>query len=175
MRIDDKYLEFDPPYRAGYRPLSSISELLLIEGFDQEIFKKIKPYVSALPPRSALNVNTAPEEVLQAIHRSLSATDAKQFISDRGEKGYENSAGFLKAQVLQSLIQQQKKDNKDLNKIEERDFVVMSEYFELFGTVNLGERSSRLQSVIKRDRTSGTMTVLSRDLTQLEPNRPPET
>jgi general secretion pathway protein K len=64
---DPIYLERTPAYRVSHMPLSSISELGLIQGFSPERVAALTPYVSALPQESHINVNTAPAEVLAAL------------------------------------------------------------------------------------------------------------
>ena len=57
---DDYYLGLEYPYLAANRKLVSVSELRLIKGIDQKIYERLSPYVTALPERTAINVNTAP-------------------------------------------------------------------------------------------------------------------
>lgn len=77
---DAYYQEQDPPYRAANRPLLSIDELGLIEGFDERLVAVMKQYFSVYPfapggctaksVGCGINVNTAPPHVLGLLYVS---------------------------------------------------------------------------------------------------------
>jgi len=46
---DDYYQQQEPPYRAANRPLLSVDELRLVEGFDAELVRALRAYVSVYP------------------------------------------------------------------------------------------------------------------------------
>ncbi|MBT6275631.1 MAG: type II secretion system minor pseudopilin GspK [Chromatiales bacterium] len=77
------YAGASPPYRPANAPFVSPSELRLVSGFDAESVALLLPYVSALPGRTDVNVNTAPAEVLQALVGNTSASVAQNFIATR--------------------------------------------------------------------------------------------
>lgn len=81
---DLEYLRRDPAYRTSGRPLSSPSELLMIEGFDMAAYRRLEPFVTALPTRTPLNVNTATGEMLQALLGPL-PEDVAETLRVRGE------------------------------------------------------------------------------------------
>lgn len=78
---DLTYLGKPEPYRSANQPLQSVDELSRIQGFDDDVIKKLKPFIAAIPvitppaqdastptiPVTPLNVNTAPKEVLDAV------------------------------------------------------------------------------------------------------------
>lgn len=65
---DGHYTGLDKPYRAANQKLSSIGELKYIKGFNEKIIKKLSPFVTVLPTtRLQINLNTAPEMLLQAM------------------------------------------------------------------------------------------------------------
>ena len=66
---DETYLALQPPYLAANRPLADVAELALVRGFDDGVRARLRPFVTALPVFTAVNVNTAPPEVLAAGHR----------------------------------------------------------------------------------------------------------
>lgn len=72
---DNHYLALARPHRAANQLLAQVDELYRVKGFDARTVAKLRPFVTALPVRTAVNVNTAPLEVLQAI---LPATPAKE-------------------------------------------------------------------------------------------------
>jgi general secretion pathway protein K len=63
---DLTYLAKDPPYRSAHRWIFDINELYRIKDFTPEIVEKLRPYITALPTTTYLNVNTAPEILLLA-------------------------------------------------------------------------------------------------------------
>lgn len=72
---DGLYLSRQPPHRAGNLPLTSISELLQLPGFTRELYERLAPHVTALPPSaSTVNVCMADGVVLDALY-ALSQTN----------------------------------------------------------------------------------------------------
>jgi general secretion pathway protein K len=64
---DSVYTGMDPPHLAANMPITRASELLVLPGFGPERYARLKPYVSALPVGTPLNVCTAPGVVLDAL------------------------------------------------------------------------------------------------------------
>ena len=67
-----------PPYRAANRPLLSVDELGLVEGFDAALVDVIRPYVTVYPfvGGGGVNPNTAAPHILALI-----------FYNDEGGEG----------------------------------------------------------------------------------------
>ena len=63
---DSVYLGQTPPYRTANMYITSTSELLALPGFGRDRYKKLEPFVTALPYGTALNLCTAPGAVLDA-------------------------------------------------------------------------------------------------------------
>jgi type II secretory pathway component PulK len=82
-REDDYYQLQQPAYRAANRPLFSLDELGLVEGFDRVLVDAIRPYATVYPySRSAesdsnvddgigVNPNTAPAHVLALLFHGM--------------------------------------------------------------------------------------------------------
>jgi general secretion pathway protein K len=134
---DDSYLRETPPYRAANRPLVSISELRLVKGYSAEIVAMLEPYITALPEPTALNVNTAPALVLQALHAELDPTDAEQIIDARGDDGFPELEDFLALDALAGL-------QLDV------DVGVKSDWFNVLTDVRIGRGQARLESRLQR-------------------------
>jgi general secretion pathway protein K len=65
---DSLYLSQTPPHRTGNLLLSSVSELQQLPGFNRELYLKLLPHVTALPPGvRTINVCTADGVVLDAL------------------------------------------------------------------------------------------------------------
>ena len=65
------YLALPQPYRAGNQNLQQVDELRRIRGFDAATVSRLTPFVTALPFRTEINLNTAPQEVLAALFSAL--------------------------------------------------------------------------------------------------------
>lgn len=93
---DERYQRRDPPYRAPNRPLLSVDELRLVEGFDGQLVDALTPFVSVYPlvGGSGVNLNTAPPWVLIQLQRGTEVSGTTPFdeklvrrIVDAREKG----------------------------------------------------------------------------------------
>jgi general secretion pathway protein K len=72
---DSLYASQTPPHRTGNLLLTSISELQQMPGFNRELYLRLAPFVTALPPTAnKINVCTADREVLDALF-AVSAND----------------------------------------------------------------------------------------------------
>jgi len=68
---DDIYTSLKPAYLVPNMPITRISELFALKGFGLARFRKLEPFVSALPPGTPLNICTAPGEVLDSFGASM--------------------------------------------------------------------------------------------------------
>ncbi len=82
---DAFYMALSPPRRPTNRPLVTIDELALVAGYSPNVLARLRPFVTALPASTgiAINVNTAPPEVLSAVMDGLSLADANRVASSR--------------------------------------------------------------------------------------------
>jgi len=64
---DPVYLGVDPPHLAANMPITRASELMSLPEFGAERFRRLQPYVTALPVETKLNVCTASGIVLDAL------------------------------------------------------------------------------------------------------------
>jgi general secretion pathway protein K len=70
---DSYYQEQTPPYRSANRPLLSLDELRMVEGFDGPLLEALRPYVTVYPwapsaeSGSGINPNTAASHVLSLL------------------------------------------------------------------------------------------------------------
>jgi len=70
---DAVYTAQNPPYRTGNWPMLSPTELMNMPGFGADRYRKIAPYVTALPTATAqINICTASGVVLESLAESLS-------------------------------------------------------------------------------------------------------
>lgn len=103
---DLNYLGKTIPYRTADTPLRSVDELYRIEGFDANIIKKLRPFVTAIPVvntgpvapgkkafsilMTPINVNTANPEVLNAVFGQAGA----DIVTQRESKFFQDQADF---------------------------------------------------------------------------------
>jgi general secretion pathway protein K len=80
---DAYYLGLRKPYRAANAPMSQVEELYRVRGFDAATVAKLKPYVTALPAETWINVNTASETVLKAALPRAPADLLAKFLEER--------------------------------------------------------------------------------------------
>lgn len=97
---DDLYMGTPLPYRSANRYMASASELLLLARMNVKDYRRLAPFVTALPAPTAINVNTASMEVLRALADGISESDAGTLIESRGEKGYKSVQEFLQHPAL---------------------------------------------------------------------------
>lgn len=93
---DAYYLARDPPYLTANRPLIDLAELALVAGFDDGVRARLRPYVTALPGLTAVNVNTAPAEVLAALIDGLDLGNAQAMVAQRDRAYFRDAGDFTK-------------------------------------------------------------------------------
>jgi general secretion pathway protein K len=93
---DAYYLSLQPAYFAANRPLTDLGELSLVRGFDHGVRARLKPFVTALPRYTAVNVNTAPPEVLAAVVQGLGLDSARALVAKRESVYFLNPADFIR-------------------------------------------------------------------------------
>lgn len=65
---DSLYTSQSPPHRTGNLPITSVTELMQVPGFTRELYLKLLPHVTALPPSvRTINVCMADGFVLDAL------------------------------------------------------------------------------------------------------------
>lgn len=93
---DGYYLALQPPYLAANQPLTDVAELALVRGFDDNVRARLRPFVTALPRITAVNVNTASPEVLAAVVEGLDLDDARALIAQRERTYFRGFSEFFR-------------------------------------------------------------------------------
>jgi general secretion pathway protein K len=135
---DETYLLLDTPYRAANQPLTDISELRLVKGYNAEAIEKLRAFIVALPEATPINVNTASAEVLSTVAKDLSTSEGEALVEARGEEGFGNVDSFLQ--------------EPDLNgkEVSPDSLSVTSQWFLMVSEANIGDGRARLASLIQR-------------------------
>jgi general secretion pathway protein K len=85
---DQIYTSQTPPYRTGNWPMMSPSELMNMPGFGADRYRKIAPFVTALPTAMAtINVCTAPSQVLESLADNLSGEYGPEVLASGRKTG----------------------------------------------------------------------------------------
>jgi len=84
-----------PPDPAPNRTLIDVGELVLVRGFDAAARARLRPFVTALPRFTAVNVNTATPEVLAAVIDGLDLDAARELAVLRSRAYFRDRADFL--------------------------------------------------------------------------------
>lgn len=92
---DAYYLGLDAPYLAANRPLADLDELARVRGFEPAVRERLRPFVTALPRATAVNVNTASPEVLAALLPGLGLEAARALVVSRERSIFLDRTGFL--------------------------------------------------------------------------------
>ncbi len=141
---DYDYLGEDPPYRAANRQFVQVEELQKVRGFDARTFATLKPYITALPQGTKINVNTCDPLLLRILAPGLSLlpqSDADNLVSGRGKAGYKNIEDFLKSPEMSG----------NRSQIAAPLVTVSSDYFSVRSLASSGRMKVALVSAIQRE------------------------
>jgi general secretion pathway protein K len=125
-------------YIAVNRPLTDAAELALVPGFDAAVRARLRPYVTALPRFTALNVNTASPEVLAAVVRGLDLEDARALTAQRSRAYFRNLTEFLVQLPAHAVV-------------EGNDISTASQYFLASVRVTVGGAQARGTALLARE------------------------
>ncbi len=115
------YARMDPPYQVAHRKMVSSSELRLVAGINAALYRRLRPYIIALPATNVpIDLNSASKMMLMSLlHGDESAADAViQF--RKSKHGFINSDQFFGLASVKPLVQQGDKKNpfQDLVSVE---------------------------------------------------------
>jgi general secretion pathway protein K len=137
---DQVYTSQTPPYRTGNFPMMSPTELMNMPGFGADRYRKIAPYVTALPTATAkLNICTAPPLVLESLSVNLSGEFSRspEVLTNARKTGC-----FPEQATLTTII------GKSIANVP--PFGTNSSYFRLTTRVTLGTTEFTLYSLLWR-------------------------
>ncbi|MDY6946615.1 MAG: type II secretion system minor pseudopilin GspK [Pseudomonadota bacterium] len=137
---DPVYTNLSPPYRTANMPITRASELLSLPEFGPERYRKLAPYVTALPAGTGINLCTASPELLDAL-----VEGSRQFTVGR-EAGKQTRAQrcFPNKQEFEAgLTPDQKQELGDV-------VAETSDYFLATTWVTLGTQRFTLYSLLYR-------------------------
>jgi len=136
--LNQYYLELAAPYRSAHRPMLSISELRLVRGVNPAIYQALKPYVTALPSKVSTNVQTASAPVLMTLGDSIKLDVAKAIVAARAKKPFLSKQDVTNLDIIKN------------HPIQNKDFVVVSQYFLLETTVSIEDQQMVIYTLLER-------------------------
>ncbi len=148
---DQVYTSQMPPYRTGNWPMLSPSELMNLPGFGADRYRKIAPYVTALPSSTVpINICTAPAAVLESLAENLNGEYTPEVLANGRKSGC-----FPDLNAFRAIVGPQ-----GLAAINGR-FGQTSQYFRLTARITLGTTEFTLYSLLLRG-NGGKITPLLR-------------
>ncbi len=147
IRYPDGMEENYDTYRVANREIADISELLLVHNVTQEIYEKLKPHITALPPATTINVNTMSGEIFSALSEE---GDVDRFLEEREDEEFDSVQDFIERMQIP---------------VPTEGLSVSTRYFRAYGQVTQGDMTFNLTSLMYRD-DQGKTIVLNRTLGQ---------
>lgn len=155
------YQGLEPAYLTPNTKFHSVEELKLVRGFEGKNYDLIRPYVTALPEQTKININTAPALLLASIDPKLDVKAVEQEL----KKKQANLSYFNNAEELWQLNAFSGIDGQ--NKTDATALIdVRSNYFTAQIEVGLSERKRQfVSSFVRKDKQ---VTVYSRSLASFQ-------
>jgi len=135
---DAWYLAQSPPSLAANAPVERVDELLAVRGANAASLSRLRPFISAIDAPAAVNVNTAPPEVLTALVPGLDRAGALALVNKRTETPFVSVFDFRARLARPDLI------------FDEALIDVKSAWFEVSIEARQGETLARARAMLKR-------------------------
>ncbi len=138
LKTDTKPGNANAPGSDAFLVPTTLDQLAWM-GLSEKTIESLRPYVTVLPDRTPVNINTAPELVLFASIPKASKADAQRLASTRTLRHFNTLAEANK--LLGSLE----------NPLVDGSHSVGSRFFEVRGQLRLGERVVQERSLVQRE------------------------
>ena len=144
---DPTYTGLTPPYRTANMPITRASELLSLAGFGLDRYRKLEPFVTALPIGTPINLCTASPELLDAL-----VAGRTQFTMARDNTAETRKTRcFPTRQDFESGLQPKERDELITGKVVDQT----SSYFRATIWVTIGTTQYTLYSLLYRSGNNG--------------------
>ena len=110
-------------------------------GLSARTLAQLQPYVTLLPERTPINLNTAPAEVLMASMPGLDLASARQLVAQRERAHWENLAAARKSLGPSGRW------------LDDKRHSVQSQYFEIHGRMRIDHVVQQERALVKREGT----------------------
>ena len=128
------------------RPLADVGELAGLPGLDADALGRLRRYATALPRPTAVNINTAPAEVLAAIVEGLALSEAQAL------------ARRLASDPVRTRDEFQTRLRPNLEAIS-----ASSQFFVVMGRAKVGDADLRMEALLQRTGTGLPVIVWQRN------------
>ncbi|VTQ53116.1 Type II secretory pathway, component PulK [Campylobacter jejuni] len=146
---DNDYLALTPPYLPANQAMQDISELRMVKGVDAALYRRLVPYLCALPETTLqININTLGTQqapLLSALFvNTLSMQEAGRIIAQRPRDGWDSVAQFLQQDALLNIAA------TDAGASVDSVLSVKSAYFEARLQVQTANQKTSMKSLFHR-------------------------
>ena len=138
---DSYYLALTPPYLAANQPLADVSELALVRGFNDSVRARLRPFVTALPRATQVNVNTASAEVMAATIENMDLDAARALVAQRGRAYFSTVEDFSNRLPARFTVPAS-------------GIALASSFFVVTLRATIGDAQARIAALIAREGTS---------------------
>ena len=135
---DAYYLGLTRPYLAANQPLTDVAELALVRGFDDRVRARLRPFVTALPRSTPINVNTASAEVIAATFDGMDIDVARALVAQRNQAYFSTMADIVNRLSRKFTLPSS-------------GVALSSEYFIVTIRVSIGDTQARSMALLARD------------------------
>ncbi|MCU7881151.1 MAG: type II secretion system minor pseudopilin GspK [Candidatus Thiodiazotropha sp. (ex Lucinoma aequizonata)] len=153
---DLEYLSLELPYRTANGLMATPTELRLVKGVDEKIYEKLSPYITTLPERTTININTADKLLIQALSGTSDEASAEQLVNERKENPFKETKSFIDR--LKALLDENKVKFDQITPL----ISVDSHYYQMETVVQMESSSQRLVSLLYKGKKD--VVVISRTL-----------
>jgi general secretion pathway protein K len=136
--LDAFYAKQKPAYHAPHHLMASVSELRLVKGMTPALYKKILPYLTALPETTAINVNTAAAKVFASLSPTFTADTLRALELKRQQTPFLSLPAFMGLDIIKN------------NPVTASQITIMSSYFLVKTSVKVGHQEMVLNTLLVR-------------------------
>jgi len=149
---DDPGLK-DADSNAQVAPLQMITvdSLLDVPGFSAEAVAKLRPFVTVLPTTTAVNMNTAPAEVIAALIPGMNLSQGQAFVARR-ETVFFHDIGNVQLALTGAGVKTVSIDSNEMD--------VTTKYFVIHGRVEHERAQLERTTLVYRDPTTHTTRIV---------------
>lgn len=146
---DEAYLGGESPQLTANTRLATLSEINNLAQLSEKQYQDLTRYLTTLPERTKLNVNTVAVEVVSALAEQVNERGASALEARQDVKSYDNVSQALSETGLAPASLSTFLDTS-------------SEYYQIEVIALYRNRSARLRSVVHRQRSDGKTRVIYR-------------
>ena len=137
--------------------LRELSQLRLLPGVDGQWLQRIEPWVALLPTQAALNINTAPPQLLRILD-DLAPNTVASLVRQRSTTPWSSVQAFTQDPLLAGVG------------LSSQGLGIDSRWFRITVQVTQGQHGLRLASDVQRDPKSARLKIVQRRLLPLSPH-----